>query len=541
MKRLARRYGLLCEPDSVMQPTLTPNDTDYSSLWGLHGSAGIGAPSAWDHSSGSGIVVAVLDTGVDRTHPDLAANMWINPDEIPGNGIDDDGNGYIDDVHGWDFYDNDNDPSDDDGHGTHVSGTIAAVGNNSLGIIGVAYGAQIMALRFIGPLGGYTSDAVLAINYAIDKGVKISNNSWGGYGFSTSLYNAINNARAAGMLFVAAAGNDNINTDITPHYPSSYTLSNVISVGSISSSGARSSFSNYGAISVDLFAPGSSILSTTPSSSYSSYDGTSMASPHVAGVAAQVLSLNSGLSLASLKDTILNSSTLSGAYSGLCVTSGRLSASTAVLSVPPETPTPSPTATVTPPATPSPDISPTNTPTPQPTPALTSTPTPTVVPSPLPDNPEDPENPFEDGYGLVISSEAGDELLLAGERLRVDILGQTPGERVRLVLSRSLTTARGTRSVQCGSTKVIRLSSDDATLSLSARASASARYLEALNVSLVTAGRAEVAQSTVLVKDNIASSSTPRQQRVLGGRACLAIARALDASASARGRRQRAS
>lgn len=553
MKRLARRYGLLCEPDSIMRPTLTPNDTHYSSLWGLHGAAGIGAPSAWDHSSGSGIVVAVLDTGVDRTHPDLAANMWINPDEIPGNGIDDDGNGYIDDVHGWDFYDNDNDPSDDDGHGTHVSGTIAAVGNNSLGIIGVAYGAQIMALRFIGPLGGYTSDAVLAINYAIDKGVKISNNSWGGYGFSTSLYNAINNARAAGMLFVAAAGNDNINTDITPHYPSSYTLSNVISVGSISSSGARSSFSNYGAISVDLFAPGSSILSTTPSSSYSSYDGTSMASPHVAGVAAQVLSLNSGLSLASLKDTILNSSTLSGAYSGLCVTSGRLSAATAVLSVELETPTPtpsqtpnatltpSPTATVTPPPTPSPGISPTHTPTPQPTPAFTSTPTPTVVPSPLPDSPEEPEDPFEDGYGLVISSEAGDEVLRAGSRLRVDILGETPGERVRLALSRSLTTARGTRNVQCGITRAIRLSNDDATTSLSARTSGLARYLDALNVSLITAGRAEVAQSTVLVKDNIASSSTPRQQRVLGGRACLAIARALDASASARGRRQRAS
>lgn len=556
MRRLARRYGLLCEPDSMVKPTLTPNDTSYASLWGLHGAAGIGAPTAWDHSAGVGIVVAVLDTGVDRTHPDLAANMWTNPGEIPSNGIDDDGNGYVDDVHGWDFYDEDNDPDDGDGHGTHVSGTIAAVGNNNLGVIGVAYEARIMALRFIGPLGGYTSDAVSAIYYAIDHGVRISNNSWGGYGFSTSLYNAINDARTAGMLFVAAAGNDNLDTDVTPHYPSSYTLSNIISVGSISSSGARSSFSNYGNTSVDLFAPGSNIISTTPSSSYRSYNGTSMASPHVAGVAAQALSLAPGLSVTALRDAILNSTTLSGTYFGLCVSSGRLSAATAVLSVQAHTPTPTPShsPTHTPSATPTPSptasatLSPTatasptstSTPTPVPTPGLTSTPIPTMTPSPLPDSPEEPEDPFEDGYALVIASEAGDDVLIAGGRLSIEVLGDTPGERVRLVLSRPLTTARGTRNVQCGITGPIRLSGDDASSSLSVRTSGLARYLESLNVSLVSSTRTELAQRTLQVQNSIAFRSTPRQQRVLGGRGCLAIAQAISSATSARGRRQRA-
>ncbi|MFM6324178.1 MAG: S8 family serine peptidase, partial [Microcystis panniformis] len=209
-----------------------PNDPSFNQLWGLHNTgqnggtpdADIDAPEAWDIQTGNpNLVIGVIDTGVDYNHPDLASNIWTNPGEIAGDGIDNDGNGYIDDIHGWDFAYNDNDPSDVHGHGTHISGTIAGKGNNGVGVTGVAWNAKIMPLKFLNDQGsGSTSNAILAINYATAKGVKLTNNSWGGGVYSQALYDAINAAGQAGALFIAAAGNDAKNTDTSPSYPASY-------------------------------------------------------------------------------------------------------------------------------------------------------------------------------------------------------------------------------------------------------------------------------------------------------------------------------
>ncbi|MFO0802023.1 MAG: S8 family serine peptidase [Gemmataceae bacterium] len=274
------------EPDYVIQVNRTPNDPSYSSLYGM---AQISAPAAWDNSTGSGnFVVAVIDSGVDYNHPDLAANMWHNPNETPNDGIDNDGNGIVDDYYGANFVGaNTGNPMDDNGHGTHVAGTIGAVGNNGTGVAGVNWNVKIMALKFLSASGsGSTSDAIEALNYAVAHGAKVSNNSWGGGGYSTALFNAIQAAQNAGHIFVAAAGNSNVNIDTTPSYPASYNLGNVVAVASTTSTDARSSFSNYGPNTVDIAAPGSSILSTTPNNTYSVYSGTSMATPHVTGAIA---------------------------------------------------------------------------------------------------------------------------------------------------------------------------------------------------------------------------------------------------------------
>src|SRR5262249_28581701 len=215
------------------------------------------APLAWDVVQGSpDVVVGVIDTGIDYTHPDLVANMWTNPGEIPGNGIDDDGNGFVDDVYGYDFANDDPDPSDDYGHGTHVAGTIGAVGNNSVGIAGVSWRVRLMAIKFIGANGsGSSSGAVRAVNYAVQMGARLTSNSWGGRGNSIALREAIAAAQAAGQLFVAAAGNSSSNNDTNPFYPASYDLDNVIAVGAIESDGDRATFSNFGQ-TVDVYAPG---------------------------------------------------------------------------------------------------------------------------------------------------------------------------------------------------------------------------------------------------------------------------------------------
>ncbi len=254
----------------------TPDDTDFSRLWGLHNSgqnvnstngtadADIDAPEAWDLTSGSsGVVVAVIDTGVDINHPDLQPNIWTHPGEIPANGIDDDGNGYIDDVNGWDFYANDNDPRDANGHGTHVAGTVAAVGDNGIGVTGVSWSAKIIALRFMDAWGsGTTAAAIEAIEYATAMGADIINNSWGGSGYNQSLKDAI---EASGAVVVCAAGNSGWNTDtFIAHYPSGYNSANIIAVAASDQDDARAAFSNYGPFSVDVAAPGTNIYSTAP-------------------------------------------------------------------------------------------------------------------------------------------------------------------------------------------------------------------------------------------------------------------------------------
>src|SRR5215211_7148687 len=255
------------EPNFLIFPTRTPNDTHFSKLWGLHntgqtigGQAGtadadVDAPEAWDITTGNqSTVVAVIDEGIDINHPDLRNNIWTNPGEIPGNNIDDDRNGYVDDVHGYDFanddasvYDPDPISGKGDEHGTHVAGTIAAEGNNATGVSGVNWDAQVMALKFMGPKGGSTSDAIEAINYAVANGAKISNNSWGGGGYSMALRDAIARADSAGQLFVTAAGNDGTNNDTTPQYPCNYSNSNIICVAATDDSDVLASFSNFGA------------------------------------------------------------------------------------------------------------------------------------------------------------------------------------------------------------------------------------------------------------------------------------------------------
>ena len=293
-----------------------PNDPNFSQLWGLSNTgqtggtadADIDAPEAWDIQTGSDILVGIIDTGIDYTHPDLVENIWTNPGEIAGNGIDDDGNGYVDDIHGYDFAYGDSDPMDGNSHGTHVAGTIAARGNDGTGVAGINWSAQLMALKFLDDSGsGYTYNALLAIEYATMMGARLTNNSWGGGGFDPAMYDAIAAAGTAGSLFVAAAGNASSNNDTTASYPASYDLENIISVASTDHNDTLSYFSNYGATSVDLGAPGSAIYSTVPGGGYDSFNGTSMASPHVAGVAALILAQDPSLTPAEVKQIILES------------------------------------------------------------------------------------------------------------------------------------------------------------------------------------------------------------------------------------------
>ncbi|MGL4400293.1 MAG: S8 family peptidase, partial [Luteolibacter sp.] len=257
--------GVLAERDSLVFPTVSPNDPSYSQLWGLHNTgqtagtpdADIDAPEAWEFSTGSAdVVVAVIDTGVDQNHNDLRDNIWTNTAEIAGNGIDDDGNGFIDDRQGWDFYADDNVAFDEQGHGSHCSGTIGGTGNNGVGVAGVCWDVSIVPIRFLGPFGGSTSDGIDSINYSTTIGVDLSSNSWGGGGFSSLLEQAITRANTAGILFVAAAGNDTVNNDIFPNYPSNYSAPNIISVASTTATDSLSSFSNYGLTTVDIAAPG---------------------------------------------------------------------------------------------------------------------------------------------------------------------------------------------------------------------------------------------------------------------------------------------
>ncbi len=345
------------EPNFRYEMYETPNDTHYDELWAMDK---IQMPQAWNITTGSSnIVVGVLDSGIDWTHPDLVDNIWQNLGEDadgdgrvlefiggqwqfdPGdqNGIDNDGNGYADDFIGWDFYNDDNNPYDEHSHGTHCSGTIAAKGNNNLGVTGMCWNTQLAALRFIGAYGGYTSDAIDGLAYAIDMGFPITNNSWGGGNYSFSLLNMINTAEANNQLFIAAAGKDEQNNDIQPFYPSSYTNNNIISVGASNSNDQVSWFSHYGANAVDVFAPGSGIFSTFKLGSYfdstcgdpdgdgyAFCSGSSMAAAHVSGLAALILSQCPTVTYSDVKNQILNHADVLPAYTGKCVSNGRINA-----------------------------------------------------------------------------------------------------------------------------------------------------------------------------------------------------------------------
>ena len=375
------------EPNYLVEIDVTPSDPLFNELWGLDNSgqtggtidADIDATEAWNlHTGSTEIVVGVVDTGIDYTHVDLYLNIWLNQGEIPDfNGqrpVDTDGdelvtfydlndsantpftrdfnvNGYIDagdlladprwvdgvdgpdagtfvdDLIGWDFANGDNDPFDDQGHGTHVSGTIGATGDNHSGVTGVSWRTQIMPLKFLTAGGaGTTADAISAIQYATRLGADLTSNSWGGGGFSSGLQNAIVASGQAGMLFVAAAGNEGLDNDFTPSYPASYQLGNIIAVAATDHNDQLATFSNFGSNAVDLGAPGVSVLSTMPNNSYTRLNGTSMATPHVSGAAALAWSARPEASYEEIRTALLEGADAVNGLGGTVATGGRLNA-----------------------------------------------------------------------------------------------------------------------------------------------------------------------------------------------------------------------
>lgn len=314
------------EPNYLVSIQNTPDDPRLSEQWGLDR---ISAATAWDLTAGSsGAVVAILDTGIDYTHPDLIANLWVNQSELNGQiGVDEDGNGYLDDINGYNAVNNTGDPKDNHYHGTHVAGIIGAVGNNATGVAGVAWNVKLMACKFLDASGsGTIGDAIECLQYVKtmrNRGVNIvaTNNSWGSPSYSQALYDAIIDQKE--ILFVAAAGNENSKN---PLYPAAYDLPNIISVAASDSSDQRSTFSNYNKWSVDIAAPGTGILSTFPGSDYYSLSGTSMATPHVSGLAALLSAQDSNRTAPTLKNLILAGGDPLSSFADLTVTGKRINA-----------------------------------------------------------------------------------------------------------------------------------------------------------------------------------------------------------------------
>ncbi|MDQ3585805.1 MAG: S8 family serine peptidase [Acidobacteriota bacterium] len=327
----------------VIKKGRRPNDQMFAEQWSLtnegqrggKAQADISAALAWEKTTGSEkIVVAVLDTGVDYTHRDLFNNIWTRPNGMAP--YTDEHLGSVNDRHGYDAADNDGDPMDDNGHGTHCAGIIGAEGDNSEGIAGVNWKVEIMPLKFLSRGGsGTTKDAIEAINYAMDRkkagvNIRIISASWGSTARSRALGDAIKRASEEGILFIAAAGNSRTNNDRIPHFPSSYDLPNVVAVAALNRRDELASFSNYGLKSVHIGAPGAEILSTWPGDHYEEHSGTSMATPVVSGVAALVLSANPKMSMAELRAHLLDSVDPLPALKGKVSTGGRINAARAV-------------------------------------------------------------------------------------------------------------------------------------------------------------------------------------------------------------------
>jgi thermitase len=373
---LANRPGVVfAEPNWKLSTAAVSNDPYYttsSRLWGMYGDDqpaasgptgttnqfGSQAEKAWDagFTGSNSVFIGIVDEGIDVNHPDLKANIWVNPHDIPGDGIDNDGNGYVDDVNGWDFYSNDAtvyDGGTGDRHGTHVAGTVGGVGGNGIGVAGVSWNVTMISTKFLGSDGGYTSGAIKSLDYLTDlkarHGLNIvaSNNSWGGGGYSSALHSAIIRGANAGILFVAAAGNSGLDTDVSANYPSNYSTlvgtsttkaasyEAVISVAALTSSGSLASFSNYGATTVDLAAPGASINSTLPGNTYGALSGTSMAAPHVAGAIALYAAAHPTASAATIRTSLLGSTRATASLAGKAVSGGRLDVAAALNAVPP--------------------------------------------------------------------------------------------------------------------------------------------------------------------------------------------------------------
>ena len=337
------------EPNWILKKASATNDPYYTGgqLWGMYGAAttpantyGSGAGAAANNDCSS-VIVGVIDGGYMYDHEDLQANVFKNPGDNTFDGVDNDNNGYVDDVYGWDFAGNDNTVFDGTGddHGTHVAGTIGGVGNNGVGVTGVCHSVKLMNAKFLGARGGTTANAVLAVDYftnlKVAQGLNIvaTNNSWGGGGYSQSLFDAIERSNAQNILFIAAAGNSGSNNDSSPHYPSNYANTNIIAVAAIQSNGSQ--IYSYGATTVDICAPGYSILSTVPvktgkgrkavlGSGYAYYNGTSMATPHVTGAAALYKAYNPSATAAQIKAAILGSAQATASCNGKTVSNGRL-------------------------------------------------------------------------------------------------------------------------------------------------------------------------------------------------------------------------
>jgi subtilisin family serine protease len=329
------------QPNYIYKLTANPNDAQFSQLYGM---AKINAPAAWETTTGSpNVVVAIIDTGIRYTHEDLAANMWKNAGEIAGNGVDDDANGFVDDVYGWDFFYNDSDPWDENSHGTHVAGTVGAVGNNTVGVAGVNWNVRLMAIKIYNNTGFGSTSAMLvnAYNYVRmmkTRGVniRVTSNSYGGCdeacGYDQATKDAIDRLGESDVLNVFAAGNDGRNVETTPFYPASYNSPQILSVAASDQNDNRGSFSNFGTTSVDVAAPGVNILSTVnaSNSAYATFTGTSMAAPHVSGAAALLAAANPSLSAASLKASLMNSVDVLSQWNAVVKTGGRINAARAI-------------------------------------------------------------------------------------------------------------------------------------------------------------------------------------------------------------------
>lgn len=346
-------------PDYKIRISNVPNDLKFKNQWDFHNTgattpagkgaldADIDAPEAWEVSTGSrAVIVGILDTGIRYDHPDLKENIWNNPGETgtdssgndkSTNGIDDDGNGFIDDFRGWDFVGNDNDPLDENGHGTHTAGTIGAVGNNGIGVAGINWQVSLVPLQIFDSSGsGDLSGAMAALDYATKMGFPITNNSWGGSDYTAAFEELLKANRDSGSLFVAAAGNNGSNNDSDPFYPASFQVENVISVAASDNKDRLANFSNFGRNSVHLAAPGADIFSTYAWIDYFSESGTSMAAPHVAGAAALIKSVWPTLSSIQIKNKILESVDLifDPSFDGKLISGGRLNLAAAVGGVP---------------------------------------------------------------------------------------------------------------------------------------------------------------------------------------------------------------
>jgi subtilisin family serine protease len=336
----------IAEPNFLYKANRIPNDPELQKLWGLRNEGqedsgrrrgiigvDIGAEQAWDIETGShNVVVAVIDSGVDYNHTDLKANTWTNNPEFFGmKGVDDDKNGYIDDIYGYDFAGKDADPMDENGHGTHVSGTIGASGNDGAGIVGVNWKVRIMSLRFLDAEGsGSLADAIEAIKYATKMNANVMSNSWGSAGYSKLMHNAIKEANKKQILFVAAAGNHSKNNDENKYYPANFESPNVIAVAAVDNLGALASFSGFGIKTVHIAAPGVNVFSSTPKG-YDSWSGTSMATPHVSGVAALVLAREPKLTAQQLRDRLIRTASPLRSIKDKVIAKGIVNAHSAIL------------------------------------------------------------------------------------------------------------------------------------------------------------------------------------------------------------------